>query len=74
MKKIYLLLTLILLIGCEKEETMLPPSQDNLILQFQSQFNLTKYEDPFVRDNLKIRWNDFNKIEEKLETFDFSLI
>src|SRR5680860_47308 len=72
MKKIYLLLTLILLIGCEKEETMLPPSQDNLILQFQSQFNLTKYEDSFVRDNLKIRWNDFNKIEEKLETFDFS--
>ena len=72
MKKIYLLLTLILFIGCEKEETILPQSQDNLILQFQGQFNLAKYEDSFVRDNLKIRWNDFNKIEEKLETFDFS--
>ena len=72
MKKIYLLLTLILLIGCEKEDTILPQSQDNLILQFQSQFNLAKYEDPFVRDNLKIRWNDFNKIEEKLESFEFS--
>lgn len=72
MKKIYLFLILIPFIGCEKDEIISPNLEPNLTNQIQSQFSLSKYDDEYVKDNLKVNWYQVPETELDAEFYEFS--
>lgn len=73
MKKIYLLSFFVLaVIGCEKEENIEVTQNQDFTTQIQEQFSLSKYEDQYVRDNLKVNWRKVSEKELKDDFIEFT--
>ena len=54
---LFVLLLALLAWNCQKEEQQMPPNEGFHFLE--SKFSLENFDDPFIKENLKVNWNNY---------------